>query len=259
VDVHAEELGRGGKVDYSIAADCKQTLAALTLAAGKSDWPERRDWLAAAHNATEMAKTMIASTATSSTCIHPYKVAAEAARAVQDDGVFVVDGGDTFVWAELALEAQRPGRYLGHGYLGCLGIGLPFALAAKLAHPEEPVVLLTGDGSLGLNFTEFDTAVRHNLPVTVVVNNDAAWGMCKHEQMVRLGNDRVIATELEPTRYEKAAEAFGVYGEFVEEAGDIRPAIDRALATGKPACVNVMTDPNAISPAQQVSAAVSTA
>ena len=84
------------------------------------------------------------------------------------------EGGDTFVWGELAHKAQRPGRYLGHGYLGCLGIGLPFALAAKLAHPEEPVILLTGDGSVGLNFTEFDTAMRHDLPIVVVVNNDQA-------------------------------------------------------------------------------------
>jgi acetolactate synthase-1/2/3 large subunit len=170
-----------------------------------------------------------------------------------------VDGGDTFVWAELALEAQRPGHYLGHGYLGCLGTGIPFALTAKLAHPEEPVVLLTGDGSVGLNFTEFDTAVRHNLPVTVVINNDQAWGMCKHEQMVRLGSERVIGTELSATRYEKAAEQFGVYPEFVEEGDGIRPAIERAIASGRPACVNVMTDPNAISPAQQASAAVAQA
>jgi acetolactate synthase-1/2/3 large subunit len=162
----------------------------------------------------------------------------------------VVDGGDTFVWGELALEAERPGHYLGHGYLGCLGTGLPFALTAKLAFPDEPSLLLTGDGSLGLNFTEFDTAVRHNLPVTVVVNNDQAWGMCRHEQMVRLGKDRIVATDLPATHYEKAAEPFGVHAEFVEGAAEIRPAIERALASGRPACVNIMTDPDAISPAQ---------
>jgi acetolactate synthase-1/2/3 large subunit len=198
-----------------------------------------------------MAKTMIESTAKGTNgVIHPFRVATEVADVMRGGGVLAVDGGDTFVWAELALEARRPGRYLGHGYLGCLGIGLPFALAAKLAHPDEPVVLLTGDGSVGLNFTEFDTAVRHNLPVTVVVNNDQAWGMCKHEQMVRLGNERVIGTELGLTHYEKAAEAFGAYAEFIEDAAQVRPSIDRALASGRPACINVMTDPSAISPAQ---------
>jgi acetolactate synthase-1/2/3 large subunit len=186
--------------------------------------------------------------------IHPYRVAAEVTGLIADGGVLAVDGGDTFVWAELALEARRPGRYLGHGYLGCLGTGIPFALTAKLAYPDEPVVLLTGDGSLGLNFTEFDTATRHNLPVTVVVNNDQAWGMCKHEQMVRGHN--LIATELSAVHYEKAAEPFGVYGEYVDEAEGIRPAIERAIAAGRPACVNVMTDPNAISPAQMATASV---
>ncbi len=93
--------------------------------------------------------------------------------------------------------------------------------------------------------------MRHNLPVVVVVNNDQAWGMCKHEQTVRLGEDRVVGTELGPTRYEKAAEAFGVHAEFVEDGSDIVPAIERAFASGRPACVNVMTDPDVISPAVQ--------
>ena len=157
------------------------------------------------------------------------------------------------MWGELALAARRGGRYLGHGYLGCLGTGIPFGLAARLAHPEERVLVLTGDGSVGLNFSEFDTAVRHNLPIVVVINNDQAWGMCRHEQMVRLGEDRVVATELGPTRYEKAAEAFGVHAEFVEDGSDIVPAIERALAAGRPACVNVMTDPDVISPLVQAS------
>ena len=257
VDIEPEELGRGGKVDFGVAADCRETLMALCVAGAGRTWPRRDAWVQAGKNAAAMARTMVASTAKGANgVIHPFRVATEVTDLIREGGVLAVDGGDTFVWAELALEARRPGRYLGHGYLGCLGIGLPFALAAKLAHPDEPVVLLTGDGSVGLNFTEFDTAVRHNLPITVVVNNDQAWGMCKHEQMVRLGNERVIGTELAHTRYEKAAEPFGVYPEYVEEADGIRPAIERALASGRPACVNVMTDPNAISPAQRAGALV---
>lgn len=252
IDIEAEELGRGGRVDVAVAADCREALQALSAAARQRQWPDRSQWLQAATGAAGAARAMIgqAQDRPAGECIHPYKVAAEVSSLIEDKGVLCVDGGDTFVWGELALEAQRPGRYLGHGYLGCLGIGLPFALAAKLAHPDEPVILLTGDGSVGLNFTEFDTAMRHNLPIVVVVNNDQAWGMCKHEQMVSLGADRVIGTELGPTRYEKAAEAFGVYADFVEDAGSIRPAIERAMASGRPACVNIMTDPNAISPAQ---------
>ena len=251
IDVEAEELGRGGRVDVGVVADCREALRALTAAARQRQWPDRSQWLQAASGAAGAARTMIGQMPGGpGNYIHPYEVASEVSAIIEDKGVLCVDGGDTFVWGELALKAQRPGRYLGHGYLGCLGIGLPFALAAKLAHPDEPVILLTGDGSIGLNFTEFDTAMRHDLPIVVVINNDQAWGMCKHEQMVTLGADRVIGTELGPTRYEKAAEAFGVYAEFVEDADGIRPAIERAIASGRPACVNVMTDPNAISPAQ---------
>jgi len=260
IDIEPEELGRGGRVDVGIVADCREALRALTAAARQRQWPDRSSWLQAAATATGAANAMLAqSPSASSGCIHPYTVASEVSALIEDKGVLCVDGGDTFVWGELAHKAQRPGRYLGHGYLGCLGIGLPFALAAKLAHPDEPVILLTGDGSVGLNFTEFDTAMRHDLPIVVVVNNDQAWGMCKHEQMVSLGADRVIGTELGPTRYEKAAEAFGVYAEFVEDDDGIRPAIERAIASGRPACVNIMTDPNAISPAQAAMAGAGTA
>jgi acetolactate synthase-1/2/3 large subunit len=255
VDIEPEELGRGGRVDVAVSADCQETLKALIEGAGRRSWPKRDSWLQTARNAADMAKAMVAAGAANANgIIHPYRVAAEVTSLVAEQGVLAVDGGDTFVWAELALEARRPGRYLGHGYLGCLGTGIPFALTAKLAYPDEPVVLLTGDGSLGLNFTEFDTATRHNLPVTVVVNNDQAWGMCKHEQMVR--GHPIVATELAAVHYEKAAEPFGVYGEYVDEAEGIRPAIERALASGRPACVNVMTDPNAISPAQMATASV---
>jgi len=260
IDVEAEELGRGGRVDVGVVADCREALRALTAAARQRQWPDRSQWLQVASGAADAARKMIGQMPGGpGDYIHPYKVASEVSALIEDKGVLCVDGGDTFVWGELALKAQRPGRYLGHGYLGCLGIGLPFALAARLAHPNEPVILLTGDGSIGLNFTEFDTALRHDLPIVVVVNNDQAWGMCKHEQMVTLGADRVIGTELGPTRYDKAAEAFGVYAEFVEDAAGIRPAIERAIASGRPACVNVMSDPNAISPAQAALSAAGTA
>jgi acetolactate synthase I/II/III large subunit len=251
VDIEGNELGRGGRVDLAINADCRETLRSLVASARKRQWPDREGWISSARAAANAARGMLASALNPERIpIHPYFVAREATQAIAGRGTLAVDGGDTFVWGELALEAERPGHYLGHGYLGCLGTGLPFALTAKLAFPDEPSLLLTGDGSLGLNFTEFDTAVRHNLPVTVVVNNDQAWGMCRHEQMVRLGKERIVATDLPATHYEKAAEPFGVHAQFVEGAGGIRPAIERARASGRPACVNIMTDPDAISPAQ---------
>ena len=254
VDIEGEEIGRGRDIDVGIVADCRETLRALIREAQGRTFPRRDEWVERIHQAAATIQGMYANTLDPDRRpIHPYRLAHEISAFMADDGVLVADGGETFIWAELALSARKPGRYLGHGYLGCLGIGIPFGRAAKVARPEERVLVLTGDGSVGLNFSEFDTAVRHNLPIVVVINNDQAWGMCKHEQTVRLGESRVVGTELGPTRYEKAAEAFGVYADFVEDGAQIIPAIERAFASGRPACINVMTDPDAISPLVQAS------
>ncbi len=259
IDIEGEEIGRSRKADVGIVADCKEALRALTAAAKDRDLPDRTAWVTTAGQTKGVIeRAYSAPLASESRPIHPIQLAHKAAALMAEEGVLVVDGGETFVWGEMTLNAKRPGRYLGHGYLGCLGIGLPFGLAAKLAYPDERVLVLTGDGSVGLNFSEFDTAVRHNLPIVVVVNNDQAWGMCKHEQQVRFGQDGIVATELNATRYDQAAEAFGVHGELVEDASEIIPAIERAFASGKPACVNVMTDPDAITPMVQAAAPAAT-
>ena len=249
VDIEGEEIGRGRDIHVGIVADCRETLRALIRATRERTLPRRDEWVEKLGQARSTMRGMFASgLEPEQRPIHPYRLAHEVSALMADGGVLAVDGGETFVWAELARLPRRPGRHLGHGYLGCLGTGIPFGLAAKLAYPEERVLVLTGDGSVGLNFTEFDTAVRHKLPIVVVINNDQAWGMCRHEQMVSLGEDRVVGTELGPTRYEKAAEAFGVYAEFVEDGSEIIPAIERAFGSGRPACVNVMTDPDVVSP-----------
>jgi acetolactate synthase-1/2/3 large subunit len=256
VDIEGEEIGRLRDIDLGIVADCREALRALIREARERTLPRREEWVEKLGQTKAGLEAMFADALDPERRpIHPFRLAREVSAFVADDGVLVVDGGETYVWGQLALSARRPGRFLGHGYLGCLGTGLPFGLAAKLAHSEERVLVLTGDGSVGLNFSEFDTAVRHNLPIVVVINNDQAWGMCKHEQMVRLGKDRVVATELGATRYEKAAEAFGVHAEFVEDGSEIIPAIERAFNSGRPACVNVMTDPDVISPMIQAAAA----
>ena len=132
---------------------------------------------------------------------------------------------------------------MSHGYLGCLGVGIPFALAAKVAHPGRQVLTVIGDGSVGLNFAEFDTAVRHDLPIVVVVNNDQGWGMVRHGQISKYGGDRTAGVELGATRYDLAAAGFGAHAEFVERPDEIKPALERAFASGKPACINVLSDP----------------
>ena len=112
---------------------------------------------------------------------------------------------------------------------------------------------MTGDGSVGLNFAEFETAVRHKLPIVVVINNDQAWGMVKHEQELR--GAKILASELGLVRYDLAAEGFGVYAELVEDARQIGPALERAFASGRPACLNVMVDTKPPSPVTQAAVA----
>jgi acetolactate synthase-1/2/3 large subunit len=116
---------------------------------------------------------------------------------------------------------------------------MPFGLAAQLAHPDRRVLIIYGDGSFGLNGFEYDTAVRFGLPVVGVVGNDAAWGQMMRPQAMLFGADRLVATELRYTRYDLVVEALGGHGEHVTEPGDIRPALERAFASGKPALVNV--------------------
>jgi len=250
VDVAGEEIGRFRDVKLGIVADCREALRALIAAAQGRTFEGRREWLDALSRGQAAFRSGFQSVALNSSeeCIHPYRLAYEVNRYLGGDGIIVADGGEMAIWMELAVTPKRPGKYLFHGYLGCLGTGIPFGLAAKAAFPDQRVLVITGDGSVGLNFAEFDTAVRHGLPIVVVIGNDQAWGMCRHEQMVRYGAERIVATELGPTHYEKAAAGFGVHAEFVERAADIVPALERAFASGRPACVNVMTDPAVISP-----------
>ena len=250
VDIAGEEIGRFREVKLGIVADCREALRAFIAAAKGRTFEARREWLDALTRGQAAFKSGFQQIAMSASeeCIHPFRLAYEVNRYMGGKGIIIGDGGETAIWMELAVTPKRAGSYLFHGYLGCLGTGIPFGLAAKAAFPDERVVVVTGDGSVGLNFAEFDTAVRHNLPIVVVISNDQAWGMCKHEQVVRYGEQRIVATELGPTHYEKAAEGFGVHAEFVTRAADIVPTLDRAFASGRPACVNVMTDPAVISP-----------
>jgi len=143
----------------------------------------------------------------------------------------------------MVLPARRPGHWLRLGSLGTVGAALPLALAAKLAKPEAPVVLFIGDGGMGFYGYEFHTAVRHNLPIVAIVGNDQGWGMERHIQAAIYGPDKTLGVELGLLRYDKIVEAMGGHGEFVEKPEELRPALERAFASGLPSCVNVMIQP----------------
>ncbi len=249
VDIAAEEIGRNRDIDIGVAADCRETLRLLQVAAGGRDWPDWSGWLDTVTMLGRGADVMFGDAlAASEAPIHPYRLAHEIAAALPSEAVLTIDGGETATWMEMAGAPQSGGSWMSHGYLGCLGTGMPFAIAAQVAHPDRPVVCVIGDGSVGLNFSEFDTMVRHGLPIVTIVNNDQLWGMSAHGQDLIYGEDRRVVSELGPTRYDLAAAGFGCHAEYVEDPGEIGPAIARALASGRPACVNVMTDPSVISP-----------
>ena len=171
--------------------------------------------------------------------IDPLRLCREVAEFVDPDTIVIGDGGDIVSLAAKVLPVSWPGQWMDPGPFGCLGIGLPFAIAAQLVHPEKRVLVLFGDGSFGFNGFEFDTAVRFRLPIMSVVGNDAAWGQIRRPQIALYGEERAVATRLHLTRYDRVVEALGGYGEFVERPEEIAPALRRMRACGKPACLNV--------------------
>jgi acetolactate synthase-1/2/3 large subunit len=153
--------------------------------------------------------------------------------------IVIGDGGDIVATAAKIIPVRSEGAWMDPGPLGTLGVGMPFALAAKLAHPDRPVVIVYGDGSFGFNGFEFDTAVRFGLPVIGVVGNDGAWGQMMRPQGAVYGWDRLEGVLLNRTRYDKVVEALGGHGEHVTEPDQLRPALERAAKSGLPALVNV--------------------
>jgi acetolactate synthase-1/2/3 large subunit len=140
------------------------------------------------------------------------------------------------------IDTYQPGCWMDPGPFGCLGAGLGQALAAKLAHPDRQVCLMMGDGAFGFAGLEFDTLVRHGVPVVAVMGNNGIWGLEKHPMEFLYGYS--VAAELQPgCRYDRVVEALGGHGELVERPEHLRPALERAFSSGKPALVNVLTDP----------------
>ena len=173
--------------------------------------------------------------------IHPARIYGELLPRLADDAVVIGDGGDFVSFAGRYVEPKRPGHWLDPGPYGCLGTGPGYAMAARLAHPSSQVVLLLGDGAAGFSLMDVDSLVRHDLPAVIVIGNNAGWNLERHPMRFLYGYD--VAADLRPTPYDEIVRALGGAGETVTAPGDIGPALDRALASGAPYVVNVMTDP----------------
>lgn len=250
IDVDEREMGRERPATVGIVADCRQTIDAMVEA--QVAWPDRSEYTVAAKGARRWIDARFGNLrGKAEGPIHPFQVVDTLRELVTENVLVISDGGDTSGWCEIGLAdlSQAPGSYASVGYLGNLGMHQGWAIAAQLAHPDKRVICLTGDGSVGFQVMEFDTYVRHGLPIVTIVLNNACWGMSINAQHV-MWSGKDIAARLQRTRYDLIAEACGGHGELVTDPGDLKAAYERALASGKPACVNVMlaTDSKIMSP-----------
>lgn len=179
--------------------------------------------------------------------LHPMRIYGELATMLDRDAIVVGDGGDFVSYAGRVVDSFAPGCWVDPGPYGCLGSGPGYALAAKLAFPDRQVVLLLGDGAFGFSGMELDTLARHGVAVVAIVSNNGIWGLEKHPMEALYGYS--VAAELAPgTRYDEVAAALGCHGELVATPDELRPALQRAFAAGRPALVNVLTDPSVAYP-----------
>jgi acetolactate synthase-1/2/3 large subunit len=255
VDIAPNEIGRNRSIDLGIVSDAKAFLSELNgildeKSLGAKLRQQYEPWVETVRKADKDGKNEASQMWESDNIpIHPMRLAKEVNDFMdREDDIVVADGGDTSTWMGMTRTIRRGGTYLDYGLYGCLAVGIPYANAAKLKHPDKRVLLIMGDGSVGFNFMEFHTAIRKKLPIVVVIGNDQAWGMIMHSQQLRLGHHIPEGTELGWVDYHKMVEVLGGFGVCVEKPQDIRPALEAAFASGKTACVNVKVDPSVISP-----------
>lgn len=236
IDIDQTEIGRNRSIDVGIMGDAKEVLNQLLAELDKKKVRKSKAWLEKVRGfETERVKVLEPSLNSDAVPIHPLRLLKEVGEFLDRDAIIVGDGGDIVSFAAQILKTNYPGHWLDPGKLGCLGVGTGFAIASKLAKPDKQVLIVHGDGSFGLNGMEFDTMVRHKIPVVSVIGNNRAW-------MPIPDGDRALGRHLGLARYDKVVEALGGHGEFVERPEQIRPALERAFASGLPAAINVMID-----------------
>jgi acetolactate synthase-1/2/3 large subunit len=249
IDLDYGEIGHNRGVDVGLTGSPSAVLGQIAAGLARRDAHSRRSWFEQLREAERKALDKDLPLLNSEAVpIHPLRLAREINDFLTEDTIFIGDGGDVVTISASVIQPRQPGQWLDPGPLGTLGVGMPFAIAAKVALPRKEAFVLFGDGAFGFNGFEFDTAVRFRLPVVSVVGNNAAWNQIRYGQIAKYGTARGdTANLLAATRYDKIVEVLGGYGEHVTEPKEIRPALERARASGKPACVNVMIDPDVYS------------
>ena len=243
IDIEESELGHNRNCDLGIVADAKMALTQLADAAEQrsQDFDGRleSDWI---HSLSEYQKdkaaAMEAVLNSNQVPIHPLRLCNEINKFLDRDAIVTVDGNEILHFGRQSISTYLPGHRLNSGVTGTMGVGLPYGIGSNLAKPESQNLVLHGDGSMGMNAMELDTLVRFNLPVVTVISNNAGW-------TARTPNQRKPGRELGFTPFHEMAKALGCYGERVEDPDEIRPALERAFSSGKPAVIDVIVEPTA--------------
>lgn len=243
LDVDATRIGVNRPVDVALVGDARAGLTALATALRRRGAAREPEPAAAAYAAEARAfRRALANSYRDieGSPVHPGRLAVELADILPEDAIVCMDGGNTGLWASLALTVRRPRSLMWTGHYGHLGTGLPYAMGAKLANPHRPVVLFTGDGAFGFNLQELETAAREHIPIVAVINCDYAWGMEEVYMQKTAGTS--VGVKTSAVRYDEVARALGCHAEYVEDSADLRASIERALAVGRPAVVQVVVD-----------------
>lgn len=255
VDIEPEELGRNRSIDLPIFSDIKGLLSVLTQKIEAENLTDTlkeqyKAWIEQLDAAQVMGKSIEQPNWESKNVpVHPLRLAKEVDEFMnREDDIVIADGGDTQIWVGMTRTMKKAGTYMDSGLYGCLGVGIPYANAAQVANPNSRVCLVIGDGAFGFNFMEIETALRKELPIVIVIANDQGWGMIRHSQELRMGHAIPDGTWIGKVNYEKAADALGVKGYYLENADDLKATMEEAFATGKPCVINVMTDTTTVSP-----------
>ncbi len=247
LDVAPNALVANRTPEVDLVGDVRATLSALREAAG-AQAPRTGAWLEQLRNVeAEKRAAEQAELDDERSPLHPVRVYKELGEVLDRDAIVVGDGGDFVSYAGRYIETFEPGCWMDPGPFGCLGAGPGQAIGAKVAHPDRQVCLLLGDGAFGFAGMEFDTMSRHGLGVVGVMGNNGIWGLEHHPMQFLYGYS--VAAKLQPeTRYDELVETLGCDGILVREPGELKPALERAFASGRPTLVNVLTDPEVAYP-----------
>ena len=250
IDIDSAEIGRNRPADLGVVGDLGSVLAKTNrFIEEKSIGLDYSKWSKKARSLRDKEWKKAKEIRDSEKIpIHPVRVSKAVEEVLGGAGILVIDGGDTQAWTDGHYCVKNPGHYVKGGPLGCMGVGVPFAIGTKVARPDKQVVLITGDGAVGMNFMEFETAIRHKIPFVAVVCNDQAWGMTKHQLEITYGKKRPkVGVDLNFTPFHELVNVLGGYGELVSDPKELHGAIERAFSSGVPALINVVTDPDAVS------------